>query len=250
MSITSKNSCHSSFSKWRKVRCGVPQGSILGPLLFLLYVKDLARVFRNNHKPVLFADDTSLIVTHLNYTDFSKDNTSAFNKLNKWFAANLLTSNFKNTHYVQFMIKNTPTREIYISYNNTLILNTLNTKFLGLVITNSLSWKDHITQVIPKLSKACYVHRCIRLFMSQDALTSVYYSYFHSLVSYRIIFGGNCLCSSHIFQLQKKAVRIIMGSRPRDSSRELFKHLRILPLQFQYILSFLIFLVDKKNLFT
>jgi len=95
VSITSKYSYHNSFSKWRKVRCGVPQGSILGPLLFLLYINDLARVFGNNHKSVLFADDTSLIVTHLNHTDFSKDITSAFNKLNKWFAANLLTLNLK-----------------------------------------------------------------------------------------------------------------------------------------------------------
>ena len=95
VSITIKNSCHSSFSKWRKVRCGVPQGSILGPLLFLLYINDLARVFGNNHKPVLFADDTSLIVTHLNHTDFSKEVTSVFNQLNKWLAANLLSLNLK-----------------------------------------------------------------------------------------------------------------------------------------------------------
>ena len=98
VSITSKNFCHSSFFKWRNVRCGVSQGSILGPLLFLLYINDLTRVFGNNHKPVLFTDDTSLIVTHLNYTDFSKDITSTFNKLNKWFAANLLTWNLKKKH--------------------------------------------------------------------------------------------------------------------------------------------------------
>jgi hypothetical protein len=121
--------------------------------------------------------------------------------------------------------------------------------FLGLVITNSLSWKDHITQLIPNLSKACYVLRCIRPFMSQDALKSIYYSYFHSLITYGIIFWGNSSYSSHIFRLQKKAVRIIMGSRPRDSCGELFKHLRILPLQSQYILPLSLFVVDNKSLF-
>jgi len=87
-----------------------------------------------------------------------------------------------------------------IGYNNTFIPNTSNTKFLGLVITNSLSWKDHITQLISKLSKACYVLRGIRPFMSHDALKYIYYSYFHSLFTYGIIFWGNSSYSSHIFR--------------------------------------------------
>jgi hypothetical protein len=92
VSITSKNSHHSSCSKWKEVRC-VLQGSLLGPLLFLLYINDLARMFVKDHKPVLFADDTSLIVTHFNYIDFSDEIRSAFNQLNKWFAANSLSLN-------------------------------------------------------------------------------------------------------------------------------------------------------------
>jgi hypothetical protein len=155
----------------------------------------------------------------------------------------------KKTQCVEFTTKNTSVNEISIGCNNTFTSNTTNTKFLGFVIANSLSWKDHITHLIPKLSEACYVLRCIRPFMSQDALKSVYYSYFHSFTAYRIIFWGNSSYSSHIFQLQKKAVGIIVGSKPRDSCRELFKHLRILPLQSQYILSLLLFVVDNKNLF-
>jgi hypothetical protein len=122
-------------------------------------------------------------------------------------------------------------------------------KFIGLVIANSLSWKEHITQLILKLSKACYVLRSIRPFMSQDALKTVYHSYLHSLISYGIIFWGNSLYSLHIFRLQKKAVRIITGSRTKDSCRELFKHLMILPLQTQYNFFLLIFVVDNKKFF-
>jgi hypothetical protein len=76
-----------------EVRCCVPQGSILGPLLFLLYINDLTRVFGKNLKPTLSADDTSLIVTHFNYIDFSNVITFAFNHLNKQFTTNLLPLN-------------------------------------------------------------------------------------------------------------------------------------------------------------
>jgi hypothetical protein len=143
--------------------------------------------------------------------------------------------------------KNTSVNEISIGYNNMFISNTWNTKFLRLVITNSLSW--NLTQLIPKLSKACYVLRCIRPFMSQDALKSAYYSYFHYLMSCGVIFWGNSSRSPHIFRLQKEAIGIITGSRPRDSCRELFNHLRILPLQSQYILSLTLFIVNNKNNF-
>jgi len=198
---------------------------------------------------VLFADDTSLIVTHSNQANFSRDVASAFNKLNNWFAANFLSINLNKTQYVQFMAKNTPTRNMSISHNNTPILNTINTKFLGLIITDSLSWKNHTAQIIPKLSKACYVLRCIRPFMSLEAMKSVCYSYFHSLLSYGIMFWGNSSYSLQIFWLQKKAIRIIMGLRTRDSCRKPFQLLRILPLESQYILSLLMFVVENKSLF-
>ena len=103
------------------------------------------------------------------------------------------------------------THEISIGFNNTFISNTSNTKFLGLVITNSLSWMDHITQLIPKLSKACYVPRCIRPFMSQDALKSIYYSYFHSLITYGIIFGLTLHTVLISFDFRRRQLESLQG---------------------------------------
>ena len=97
------------------------------------------------------------------------------------------------------MTKNTSVNEISIGYNNMFTSNTSNTKFPRSVTANFLSWKDHITQLTSKLCKACYVLRCIRLLKSQDTLISVYKTYFHSLISYGIVFWGNSSNSLHVF---------------------------------------------------
>jgi hypothetical protein len=80
--VTSKNSYFNSFSKWGKISFGVPQGSILGPLLFIFYIDDLTKIVGNNFKPVPFANDTSVIVTHSDHIDFNKEITSLFIQLN------------------------------------------------------------------------------------------------------------------------------------------------------------------------
>jgi hypothetical protein len=84
--------------------------------------------------------------------------------------------------------------------------------------------------------------------MSQKTLKMIYYAYFHSIVNYGLIFWGSSY-SVKIFKIQKDMIRIITGYRSRDSCRDLFKNLKILPLQWQYIFSLLLFVVDNKNKF-
>ena len=83
--------------------------------------------------------------------------------------------------------------------------------------------------------------------LSQDTLKMVYYSYFHSIMNYGLIFWGNSSYSTNIFRLHKEVIRIIMGCRSRDSCKEWIKKLKILPLQSQYILSLLLFVVNNKD---
>jgi hypothetical protein len=121
-----------------------------------------------------------------------------------------------------------------------LIPNVSHIKFLGMNIDSTLFWRTHIEELISKLSTACYVIRSIKPYMSHTTLIMVDYSLFHSIMNYGLIFCGNSSYSCTIFRMQRKVIRIIMGCRSRDSCRNLFKKLRILPLKSQYISSLLL----------
>ena len=91
--------------------------------------------------------------------------------------------------------------------------------------------------------------RVVQTFLSLDSLKLIYYSYFHSILIYGIIFWGNTHYSNAIFEVQKRVIRIMVGIRNRDSCTEYFKRLKILPLQSQYLLSLLLFVADNGDYF-
>jgi hypothetical protein len=115
-------------------------------------------------------------------------------------------------------------------------------KFLGLRIDRNINWRKHTEEIFPKLSSACYAVRSIYYTGCMATLKMIYYSYFHSKLQYGIIFGGNSIESTRVFQLQKKIIRAMTGRNARASCRPLFKSLGILTLPSQYILSLMRFL--------
>ena len=132
-----------------------------------------------------------------------------------------------------------------IGFNNNFITNSSYTKFLGVTMNNALAWNNHIDILMKKLSKACYIIRNTKTYMSASSLKMIYYAFFHSVMSYGIIFWGNWSHSSIIFRVQGKAIRIMKGCGNRVSCRLLFKKLQILPLTSQYMLSLLMFVVQN-----
>jgi hypothetical protein len=128
---------------------------------------------QNKAEPVLFADNTSIIITNSCLTAFNNETATVFVQLNEWFNKNLLSLNYKKTHYIQSMPKNSTSLDINIGLNNEFITNVSKTKFLGILIESMLSWKAHVQQLIPKLCSACYAIRAIRPFMSLDAVQLV-----------------------------------------------------------------------------
>jgi len=162
-----------SFSAWEKITDGVPQGSVLGPFVFLIYVSDLPKTVNDKTVPKFFADDTSVIVKSPNSKDFQTNMVAAFNCVNKWFKVNLLPINVDRTHYIQFKAKNKPTLDINIVCNDNLITTLPNIKFLGIYVYDSINWSCHIEYIIPKLSSACYIIRSIKPFMSLITLKTL-----------------------------------------------------------------------------
>jgi hypothetical protein len=115
------------------------------------------------------------------------------------------------------------------------ITTTTETRFLGLIIDNTLSWKQQIEQVVYEILVACYALRNIRYRVSLETLRVIYFAHAHSIMTYGIMFWGSSVCAHKVFTMQKEIIRIIMDSKPSDSCREIFKQMKIMTLYSQYI---------------
>jgi hypothetical protein len=105
--VTKDNFFNKLTSEWEQVKHGVPQGSVLGPLLFLIYINDLPRTMNKFANSVLFADDTSIIITNTDLQEFKQNIDVVLQETINWFLSNLLTLNYNKTHFLQFFIKKT-----------------------------------------------------------------------------------------------------------------------------------------------
>jgi hypothetical protein len=117
------------------------------------------------------------------------------------------------------------------------------------VVDDTLTWNNHTGQLISRLNSACYAIRAVNAMLSRKALRMLYFSYVHSIISYRIILGGNTPNRIKIFRIQK-VLRIMGKAKKMGSCRELFTTMEILPLYSQYIFSLLMYMVNNKHLFT
>jgi len=232
-------------SKWELLKCAVPQSSILGPLFFLIYINDLPTIVNNDNNMVLFADDTSIIITDTNRRDFNVNANQMFQDTNAWFKVNLLTLNLNKTQYLEFRTKNYYNFNIQVKYDQECITSASEIKFLGLTIDDTLSWKQHIEQVLNKMCTACYTQRNIKHIVPIDMLRVIYFAHIHPIISYGIIFWGSSSHANKVFILQKKIVRIITNTRPRDSYREVFKSMEIMTLYSQCIYSLVLYTITN-----
>lgn len=218
------------------IKLGVPQGSILGPFLFLIYVNDLPYVIQRqtSNEVVLFADDTSLLFkTKRGSSDLSAVNY-ALGLISNWFAVNNLVLNPSKTKCIKFTLPNVNQAQTHVTMGTK--IDTIEyTKFLGIVLDSKLQWGPHVYALGNRLSSAVYAIREVRKLTDVATARLVYFAYFHSLMSYGILLWGAGADISVIFILQKRAIRAIYNLKSRDSLRDLFNKINILTLPSLYI---------------
>ena len=232
-------------SNLTEVSCGVPQGSVLGPLLFLSYVNYIihsSNIFRFS----LFADDAVAVLSHKNLHTLISLVNEELAKLLIWFQSNKLLLNQDKTKYIIFCSRNrrVPRDIDSISANGTIIQCVKSLTFLGVIIDESLDWKTHINNKALKVSRGVGIMSKLKYVVPKKVLMLLYNSIILPHLSYCNIVWGNSY-SSHLTELkllQKRAIRIISHAEYNSPIYPLFREKQILPVQELITLDTLIFM--------
>jgi hypothetical protein len=151
------------------------------------------------------------------------------------------------TNIVKFTPTNIVRNPLTIEYVGKVLTKVTNFKFLGLHIDNHFNWRRHIEWILLKLSAACYTIRKLSHVLNTDVLKIVYFTNFHSVIEYCVTFWGNSSNIGHVFLLQKKVIRIMVGASSRCSCRSLFRKLDILTLPCSYLYSLMLFVLKNMD---
>ena len=229
----------------KRITCGVPQGSVLGPVLFQIYINDLP-TFLSSAKCTLFADDTSVAITGKTHETLHENIKSTITELTQWFNYNKFKVNIEKTTAINFRsVRNYSSTDPPIIIGNKAINYNSSVKFLGICINEHLKWDEHIQNITNKLCKTYFAIKVIKQKINASTAKILYYSSFESLLRFGIIFWGQSKVSKQVFILQKKTLRLLAGARPREACRKIFKQLSLLPLPCLYIYELLTFV--KRN---
>jgi hypothetical protein len=212
------------------INYGVPQGSILGPLLFLLYVNDIHASIID--EIILFADDTAIFIKNKNLAELITHSTNTVKLIHEWFKANKLSVSFNKSNFIVFSSSRINSDEINnIPYGEYTIPRVPHSKYIGMIIDEKLSWNLHINkQIIAPLMKYFGVFYNIRKHLNNKLMRTAYFSCIYSKIQYGIEVYGNCskTLSTKLQILQNKLLRTLMGKSRYHSSSELHKELNIL----------------------
>lgn len=231
---------------------GVPQGSVLGPTLFLVYINDLCRLGIGSASIVTFADDTAIIFRGKAWAEVKSLTEVGMTQVANWLENNLLTLNTSKTKYLCFHItkKTSPPDDlcclkIHSPHCRTLLSHQCNCqyidrcsqiKYLGIILDEKLNWKPHIDSLVSKTRKLLHIFKKLRNATKGNLLKIVYFSLCQSILTYGIVVWGSAAKTIllKLERAQRSALKVIFNKKFRYPTFDLYSLNRLLTVRQLY----------------
>ena len=224
---------------------GVPQGSVLGSFLFLIYINDIYRCV-SGEKLKLFADDTNLLISGIDFSELEIKANACLQKMETWFVANKLSLNTEKTCYTVFAskLKSNAHVSLNLFINGKKIDKVTSCKYLGVIIDQALTWNDHITYIYKRLIKFTAIFYKLRDILPFACLSHLYYAFVHPVILYGIeVYANACKTAlDKLIKLNNKLLRILLSKKLATPVNDLYAALNTLPIYTLHELQLLVFI--------
>lgn len=244
VSLTTKDG--TSLSSLKDITMGVPQGSILGPLLFILYIQGTEKVLPLDDI-ILYADDTTLIFTHKDLLALESHMQESTNKIVTYFTNLNLQVNSNKSELITFGYNQNIDLQLVI--NESSLCNSNHVNLLGITLDKTFTWNQHIDKLAKSVSKGLFILRYLSKMVPTSTAKLIYFSLIQSHISYGIELWGSTSKANlqKIFVLQKRAIRYLNKLNFNETCRHAFRELGIMTVASLYIYKVIIYTTNYNS---